>query len=259
MPPGSRLSAVERYVELTAALARRELQVRYRQTLLGVLWAAGQPVLLVILLTVLFRGLFDVGENVPYDLYVFSGMVPWLFVANSLPAATSSLSANAGLLAKVRFPRTVLPLSCVVSLWPDLVLGWMLWFALAAWRGVPPTAASLWIIPLSLLLTLFVAGLAFLLSSSNARYRDIRYALPLLLQIWMLGSPIMYSLSSIPAPTRRLLAWNPLVPFLDAFRDALLAGRTPAALPILALITAAALAAGFAAFRQNESVLADIL
>ena len=162
-------AAFGRYAELTLAFAARDLRIRYRQTLLGVLWVMAQPLGFVMLMAPIFRNLLSPVAPPFYPLFVLSGLVPWFFLANSLSVATTSLTGNATLLTKVRFPRTSLPVACVLSFGLDLGIGWTLWFALAVVSGIPLTAGVLWMIPLTLLQALFVTGLAVGCAVGNAR------------------------------------------------------------------------------------------
>lgn len=238
--PGLRASLVElyRYRELLISMALREMRVRYRQSTLGPVWAVLQPLALMVVFS-LFLGRFVRMPNhgIPYPIFYYAALAPWSFVAAALPAATSSLIVNASLINKVYFPREIFPIVGVLLAAADCgfaslgLAGMMIWF------HTPLTAALLYL-PL-LFLAQFVLCLAcgLLLSAVSVYLRDIRHGLPVLTQVWMYASPVVYSLESVPR--RFLLPYmllNPLAAFMDGYRRVILEGRPPQ-LQFMALAT----------------------
>jgi lipopolysaccharide transport system permease protein len=250
------------YRELIGFLVWRDLKVRYRQTMFGVLWAVLQPLALMAIFS-LFLGQFlkvDTGD-IPYPVFAFSALVPWTLFSQSMTAASSSLVANANLLGKIYFPRLVLPVSSVGSYVFDFVISTVLLFGLMAVYGVTPSPAAVLIPVLAFLVLLTALGTGTLLSAINVRYRDVQSGIPLLIQVWLFASPIAYPGTLVPEAWRAVYAINPMVSAIEGFRWALLGTAGPS----LAQILVSSASAGFITllgvfyFRRTERSFADII
>jgi lipopolysaccharide transport system permease protein len=257
------LREVIRYRELLYMLAWRDVSVRYKQTALGVAWALLQPLLTMLVFTIFFgrfAGLAGRTGGVPYPLYVLAGLLPWTFFATSITNAASSLVTSASLVSKVYFPRLLVPLACVGVALVDLAVSVLLLLALMAWYGVAPTLQVL-AAPVALLGALLgAAGVGAFLSALAVSYRDVRYAVPFAVQIWMFVTPVIYPASVVPDRWRALLWLNPMAGILEGFRASLLG--LPVDWTLLgASVAACALlfVAGSAYFESVERRFADVL
>lgn len=216
------LSEISRYHELLFFLVWRDVKLRYRQTLLGAIWAILQPLIAAAIFTIVFGKLVGVptGET-PYFLFAFAGFVFWTFFSNAVTTSGNSLVASSHLITKIYFPRLIIPLAAVFSGLVDLVFAFILFVILMFCyeRGV--TTNLFLFVPIFLLLVIFSSALGILLSALNVKYRDIRFALPFLIQIWLFASPIIYPASLIPEKWRFVAALNPLTGIFEALRAAL--------------------------------------
>jgi len=248
--------------ELLWTLALREIQVRYRQAILGVAWAILQPVALMTVFTIFFGWFLRVpSEGAPYPIFAYSALLPWLFFAASLSGGVSSLTSNAALVGKVAFPRAVLPLAAMLAAALDFLVGAAAFAVLLAVYGVGPTRQLLYLPLLFLIQVLFTAGLVLFLAALNVAYRDVRHVLPLLTQLWMFATPVIYPLSVVPEPYR-FWAWlNPMGGLIDGYRRVVVHGTPPdpAALGLAACISLALLLGAFRYFTRAEGEFADII
>jgi lipopolysaccharide transport system permease protein len=256
------LDELWRYRELIGFLVWRDLKVRYRQTLFGVVWVVLQPLALMAVFS-LFLGQFlkvNTG-NVPYPVFAFSALVPWTLFAQSMTAASQSLVTNAGLLGKIYFPRLLLPVAAVGSFLMDFAISSTLLIIFILLYGLSLSWGVLLIPFLAVLVVLAALGVGIGLSAVNVRYRDVQSAIPLITQIWLFASPIAYPSSLVPAGWREVYAINPMVSVLDGFRWALL-GKAGPSLGMIAVSTAVAsglFVASLAYFRRTERSFADII
>ena len=219
---GLDLGGIWKYRELLYFLTLRDVKVRYKQTLVGVAWAVIQPVLTTAIFTVIFSNFarFDTG-SVPYPLFALSGLIIWLFVHTSISLASSSFVNNTNLVTKVYFPRLIVPLATSLATLFDLVFGVLILIGMMLYFGVVLTSQIL-LAPLFIVLALIVAvTFGTLFSALNVRFRDVKFALPFLLQVWMIASPIFYPTSLLTERWRLVFAINPLTGLLDGFRSAL--------------------------------------
>ena len=251
------------YRELFLFLAWRDFLVRYKQTAIGIAWAVIQPLLLMVILTIVFHVVAGMkSDSVPYPVLVLSGLWPWLFFAGALGESSGSLIANSPLVSKVYFPRLIVPASSVlVSLADFLVTGTLL-AALMAWYGVYP-GWTIVMLPVLLALTMgaaFGAGLWF--SALNVEYRDFRYVVPFVIQLGLYASPVGFGTDKVPEAFRFLAYLNPMTGIIGGFRWSLLGGRAPfdgTGLAVSAALTAALLASGLWYFRRMEKTFADVI
>ena len=262
-PAAEAVSAVRSIVDardLLVELIRRDLAVRYKQTLMGVAWAFLVPLAGMLVFTVVFNRAVRVDTPVPYPLFAYAGLLLWTMVASSLRAATTSLTQNHALVTKVPFPRAVLPLSAVAVSFVDFLVGLLLLGGILAYYAVSPTA-TIALLPVVVLITLtFAAGLGLLLAMANLFYRDVAFVLGLGLTLWMFLSSVVYPVSLVGGHLGRLLALNPLNPLLDAFRASLFGDPIDGvALGATAGVSVAALAFALALFRRLEPRFAEAI
>jgi lipopolysaccharide transport system permease protein len=248
--------------ELVYFLTWRDVKVRYKQTALGAIWAILQPVMTMAVFALFFGKLAKVpSDGIPYPLFTFTALVPWMFFANGLTQASNSLVHNANLLTKVYFPRLAIPISTVIAGTLDFVLSFVVLVALVAYYGVTPTANVLWL-PLFALLALITSlGVGLWAAAINVQFRDVRYTIPFLTQFWMFGTPVAYPSSLLPEPWRTVFGINPMVGVVEGFRWSL-AGAKTAPGPIIALsslVAVALLVSGAYYFRRMERTFADIV
>ena len=248
------------YRELLYFLTWREIKVRYKQTLLGALWALIQPVLSTLLFSLVFGKLAGIpSDGVPYPLFAYCGLLPWQIFTRALSDASTSLVVNERLITKVYFPRMLVPSAAVLATVPDFLISFAFLIVLLPFYGVVPSGALL-MLPLFFFQTLLVAlGAGFLLSALDVEYRDVRYTFPFLTQLWFFLSPIVYPLSMVPPGGRLALAVNPVSGSVEGFRMALLGTAGPGwfFVSISALSAVVMFAVGVAVFRRAESFVAD--
>jgi lipopolysaccharide transport system permease protein len=242
-------------------LVLRDIKVRYKQTALGVAWAVLQPLLTMVVFTAIFGRLAGVpSDGEPYPIFVFAGLLPWNFFNQAVTNSSNSLVGNATLITKVYFPRLVIPAAAVGAGLVDFAIAAVILFVMALYYGVSLGFALVMMVPLALMITLFATGVGMWMSALNVKYRDIRYALPFVLQIWMYVTPIIYPVTFIPTRWRWLIALNPLSGIIEGFRSAIF-GRAFNwnAITVSAVVTLAILICAAYAFRQMEREFADII
>jgi lipopolysaccharide transport system permease protein len=259
--PWTRLKELWEYRELLLFLTWRDIAVRYKQTVLGVAWALLQPVLTMAIFSVVFGRLARIpSDGMPYPLFVYCGLVPWQLFAYALANSANSLVANERLVTKQYFPRMLLPLSAVLAGLVDFAIAFVVLLGMMVYYRVMPTSA-VWTLPLFVLLVVASAVAAGLwLSAVNVRYRDVRYALPFLSQLWLFATPIAYPASLMPEAWRPLYGLNPMAGVVEGFRWALLGGSGPG--PLLAVSVAVVLlglAMSLAYFLRVERTFADVI
>jgi len=251
-----------RYRELLLFLTWRDVQVRYRQTVLGAAWAILQPLLTMVVFSIFFGKLAGMpSDGVPYPLFAYVALVPWTFFANGLTLSSSSLVSNQTLLRKVYFPRLVIPISAVASGLIDFGIAFVVLLGLAARYGVTPTAHMIWLPALVLLALVTALGVGLWFAALNVLYRDIQYVIPFLVQVWLYATPIVYPSSLVPERWRTLYAINPMVGVVEGFRWALL-GTGTAPGPMILVSSAMALATligGLFFFRRMEKSFSDVV
>ncbi|MBA3784690.1 MAG: ABC transporter permease [Acidobacteria bacterium] len=208
--------------ELFYFLTLRDIKIRYKQTLLGITWVLLQPTISTIVFSILFTNLGQTNPlNVPYPVFAFSGFTVWIFIAVAISSGSSSLIGNPNLITKVYLPRLILPLSAIAANLLDLLLGLISLIIVMAIYGVT-VSRTLIFAPLFLILCFTIAtSLGILLSAINVRYRDVKYILPVVLQLWLFVTPVFYSLDMIPEETRWIWKLNPMTGALGGFRAAL--------------------------------------
>lgn len=245
--------------ELLGFLVWRDVKVRYKQTVLGAGWAILQPLMTMVVFTVLFgRWAKMPSDGLPYTLFAFAALIPWSFFANALSATSGSLVGNTHLISKVYFPRLLITLSALGTGLLDVFISLGVMLAMIAFYGVPITWHLLALPPMILLTLAIAFGVGAASSSLNVMYRDIRYVIPFLTQLWMFASPVIYPVTLVPAEWRWAYYLNPMVGAIDGFRAALLGTPfNPPALGISAIVTVAIVWVGLAYFRRIEGRIAD--
>jgi lipopolysaccharide transport system permease protein len=250
------------YRELLYFLTKRDIKVRYKQTVLGGLWAVIQPAFTMIVFTLFFGRLAKMpSDGLPYPIFVYAALLPWTYFANAVSASGNSLVGSANLITKVYFPRIVVPASAALAGLLDFFIALFVLAALMIWYQVLPGPAIL-LFPFLVALTFLCAvGVGLWLSALNVQYRDIRYAIPFLIQVWMFVSPVIYPVSLVQGNYQWLLALNPMGGVIHAYRAALL-GHQPIDWGLLGLSTLIILAlflGGLYYFRRMEKVFADVV
>jgi lipopolysaccharide transport system permease protein len=249
------------YRDVLRVLVWRDIKIRYRQTLLGGLWAVLQPLIAMAIFTFFFNRMARVAsDGPPYQLFAFVGLLPWTFFSNAISLSSNSLITNQTLVSKIYFPRVFIPLGAIGALLLDLAIGLVLAFALMCYYHCPLSRA-LWLLPLYVGGSIAAAaGLGFLLSAVNVAYRDVKYMVPFVVQMGMFVTPVIYPISYLPARYRPYLALNPMTGMVLGFRHALLGTAVDQKLIAISLASAAVtLVGGLLVFRRMELKFADII
>jgi lipopolysaccharide transport system permease protein len=247
--------------ELLYFFVWRDLKVRYKQTAFGAAWAVLQPLLLMAVFSVSLGRVAGVGpEGTPYPLFVFAGLVPWTLFASSLAGASNSLVMGEAIITKVYFPRLLMPFASVGSFLLDFLISLTALAVVMAWFGVAPTAAVLWLPAFTALDIVTALGVGTFLAAVNVRYRDVKYVVPFLVQLWMFASPVVYQSGLIPAQWRTVFALNPMTGVVEGFRWSLIGGPAPdATIAASAAAAFAVLLLALVYFRRVERTFADVI
>jgi lipopolysaccharide transport system permease protein len=260
--PAINLKELWKYSELLYFLTLRDIQVRYKQAVLGVGWAIIQPVLTMVIFSVVFGKLANLpSDGIPYPVFSFAALLPWQLFSGALSRAGSSLVINSQLITKVYFPRLVIPLSAVAAGLLDFGISLIVLFGLMIFYGIRPTWAILWL-PLLIVLALLTAlAVGLWLSALNVQYRDVQYIIPFLIQAWMYASPVAYSAELVPSGIWRILyGLNPLAGVIQGFRWALIGSSPPDLLfGVSILVVLVLLVTGLIYFQHMESSFADLV
>ncbi|MEO6393797.1 MAG: ABC transporter permease [Pyrinomonadaceae bacterium] len=248
------------YRELLYFLTWRDIKVRYKQTVLGAAWAILQPLLTMLIFTVIFGRFAGIpSDNIPYPIFCYAALLPWTFFSNAVTNSGNSLVGSSNLITKVYFPRMIIPGAAVLAGLVDFLIASVILAGLMVYYRVAPTWQIMLFPALIALTAVLALGIGMVMSALNVKYRDVRYALPFLVQIWMFATPILYPLSLVKN-WRWVLYLNPLTGVIEGFRSSLL-GRpfNWTALGISLLLTAAALVFAAFFFRRMEKSFADIV
>ena len=261
------LAALARLVQardLLFTLSAHRVSVRYKQSRLGILWAVVQPVSMMIAFTLMFAFLRTTPSGaVPFPLFAYAALIPWTMLSTGLTTATTALTSHAALLTKVWFPREILPLTYVAAALLDMSVASMVLVGLLVWYRVPVTAAAWWVIPSVVVLIGLVTGLGLLLSAVQVRYRDVGLAMPVLVQVWLFATPVLYPLSAVktalPPTMYALYLLNPMAGIVDGIRRALVLHLRPDvdALAVSAGVVVILLPAAYVYFKYTELTMAD--
>lgn len=257
-----RLPELWAYRELFYFLVWRDVKVRYKQTALGALWAILQPFCTMVVFSLFFGRLARMPSNgVPYPIFTYTALVPWTFFASGLAQSANSLVASANLIKKVYFPRLTIPLATALAEGVDFCIAFAVLLALMLYYRIAPTPHVFWLPAFVLLALVTSVGAGLWLSALNVHFRDVRFVVPFVTQIWLFATPVAYPSSLLSEPWRTLYGLNPMVGVVEGFRWALLgAGEAPGAIVALsALVAAAMLVSGVLFFRRMETTFADIV
>ena len=256
------LADVWAYRELTYFLTWRDIKVRYKQTALGAAWAVIQPFMTMVVFSLFFGRLAQIpSDGVPYPIFSFAALVPWTFFANGVALSSQSMVGNSSLITKVYFPRLIVPAAAVVSGLVDFGIAFVVLLIMMAFYGIIPTWHVV-VLPGLLLLALVSAlGVGLWLSAMNVKYRDVRYVVPFLIQLWLFATPIAYPSNLLEEPWQTLYGLNPMVGVVEGFRWALLDVDTaPGVVLIFSTIAALVLlVTGAYYFRRMEKTFADVV
>jgi lipopolysaccharide transport system permease protein len=259
---GFRLGELWEYRELIYFLIWRDIKVRYKQTVLGAAWAIIQPFFTMLVFSLFFGLLAKIpSDGIPYPIFSFSALVPWTFFAHGISQSANSLVSSANLITKVYFPRLAIPIATVLSGIVDFVLAFLVLLGMMLYFGILPTINVVWL-PLLMLLALVTSlGAGLWLTALNVQFRDVRYIVPFMTQLWLFATPIAYPSSILPEPWRTLYGINPMVGVVEGFRWTLLNTDTaPGPIIIVSIMAAMALLlSGAYYFRYMEKTFADII
>lgn len=255
-----RLGEVWQYRELLYFFVWRDVKIRYKQTAIGVVWVVLQPLLTMLVFTLFFGRLAKLPSlGLPYPVFYFAAVVPWMYFAGALQNCTNVVVDNQRVITKVFFPRLILPISAVLSGLVDFAIGFVVLVIFTMAYGFHPTLAALWLPGLVLLAVMTALGVGLWTSALNALYRDVRYVIPFLVQFWMLASPVAYPSALVPARWRWLYGLNPMAGVIDGFRWAMTGhGQAPGVLLLASSAGVVALVVGGLFFFQKmEGEIAD--
>lgn len=256
------LGELWRYRELLYFMAWRDIIVRYKQTAIGASWAVIQPLINMIIFTLIFGILAKIpSDGVPYPVFAYAGLLPWTFFSQVLTRGGNSVVGSSNLITKIYFPRLLLPLAATAAPAVDFLLSFLMLLALMAWFHVAPTWGLL-ALPLFMGLAFMTAmAMTLWLSSLNVRYRDVSYIIPFLSQVWMYASPVVYPVSVVPQKWRLLYSLNPMAGVIEGFRWALLGKGSPdfTMIAISSSVVLALLLGGIVYFKRMEQTFADVI
>jgi lipopolysaccharide transport system permease protein len=248
--------------DLTLSFAVRDIKARYKQTALGAAWAVLQPFSLMVVFTLVFSRFAQVpSDGVPYPIFSYAGLIFWTFFATAVSQGTGAIVANSNLVRKIYFPRETLLVSIVLAAGLDLAIAGVIFGVMMGYYQIPVPVTVLWVPVLLAVQTLFALAVVCFTSAIHVTLRDIGHGIPLLLQLWMFATPVVYPLSVVPARLLPIYQLNPMTPIIDGYRRVILHGQPPD-LPALAaatVITLVLLALGYVFFKRAEGTFADVI
>ncbi|KUG14892.1 o-antigen export system, permease protein [hydrocarbon metagenome] len=237
------------------------MKIRYKQTVLGFLWAIIQPLFLMVVFTLFFGNLAKIpSEGIPYPLFSFAALIPWTLFAEGITRSTMSMVSNANIMTKVYFPRLIMPLSGILSPLVDFAIAFVILILMMAYYGFVPTIAIV-LLPAFILLALLTSlAVGLWLSALNVKYRDFQYTIPFLIQLWLFASPVVYPASLLPQSWQLVYALNPMVGVIEGFRWALLGTKPPELLILVSVgVVVVLLIGGLFHFKRMEQYYADVV
>jgi lipopolysaccharide transport system permease protein len=256
------LRTLVQYSDLLYTLSLFRLSVRYKQSALGWTWAALQPLALMGIYTIIFTRVTTVRTGgVPYPVFVFSALLPWIFFSSAISSAVNGLVLHPNLLTKMYFPREIIPLSYMVASLADFCIASTILGGLMVYYKVALTWHLLYAIPIVVILAGFAAAIALFFSALQVRFRDVGLAMPFLLQVWMFTVPVVYSLQSVPQRFRSLYLLDPVAGLIEGFRLVVIHGAAPGfrAMALSGAVTIVSLPLAYAFFKSSESTMADLI
>jgi lipopolysaccharide transport system permease protein len=248
--------------ELLFFLSWRNIKVRYKQSVLGAAWAIIQPLIAMVIFSVVFGRLARIpSDGIPYPIFNYAALVPWIFFANGLLSSTGSLVGSSNLIKKVYFPRLIIPISSIVSKGVDFVLAFFILLGMMWFYGIVPTYNVVWLPLLFLLMFITSLGVGLWMTALNVQFRDVRHVVPFLTQIWLFATPVVYSANLLSEPWRTIYGINPMVGVVNGFRWALLGSKTGPDYTIFvsALVSFLIFVSGVFYFQRMERNFADYL
>ncbi|MHB1295228.1 MAG: ABC transporter permease [Anaerolineae bacterium] len=240
----------------------REVRVRYKQSVLGAAWAMLQPLALTLAFTLVFSRIVHVDTGgIPYPLFTYSALIPWTFFTTGMSTGVPSLVNNINLVSKIYFPREILPLGAIMASLLDLLMAFIVLIIMMIFYHVEPTIMLLWLFPLLIVEIGFTTAITLIGSAAIVFLRDVRFVVPLVIQIWMYATPIIYPTQMIPERLRTLYFLNPMAGIIDSYRRVVTTGEAPQAiaLGLAVIITIVSLWAGYAMFKWAEPQFADLI
>jgi len=257
------LKQLRRYRDLLITFTLRDIQVRYTQTFLGVAWAIAQPLAFMVILTLVKATVFqeESSEGAPHTIFLYAAMVPWLFFQNSLTFASNSIAGNMNLVKKIYFPREIFPASAILACVLDFLIASMIFLGMMLFYRIPLTVHLVWVPVLFGIELLFVIGIGMFVAASNVFYRDVKYLVPLAIQLLFFASPVFYSVERVPEAFRSWYLLNPMAVVIDGFRKAIVHGVRPEAAPVLMSFAVAGVccALAYKYFKHFEARFADFI
>jgi lipopolysaccharide transport system permease protein len=250
------------YRDLVYFFIWRDVKVRYKQTVIGAAWAILQPVLTMLIFSLFFGKLAKIpSQGLPYPIFYYSALLPWMYFAAAMQSATSIVVENQRVITKIYFPRVVLPISSVMAGLVDFAISFAVLLVLMAYYRMVPTSAVIWLPLFTLLAVMTALGVGLWLSALNAMYRDVRYVVPFLVQFWMFASPVAYPSSLVPAKWRWLYGLNPMAGVIEGFRWALTGHGQPPGILLAASSAAVVLLvlSGLVYYHAVEGTIADVV
>jgi lipopolysaccharide transport system permease protein len=256
------LTELYHYRDLLLLWIGREVRIRYKQSVLGVGWAILQPLALTLVFTVVFSSIVKIETGgIPYPIFAYAALVPWTFFATSLSFGIPSLVNNLNLVGKIYFPREILPLASIGAAVLDFAMAVVVFAGLMLIYQIPLTVNILWVIPLIIIQIMLTIGVTLLGAATIVFFRDVRFVIPLLVQIWMYASPVIYPTDLVPSRYQALYFLNPMAGLIDGYRRALVTGQAPQAdaVGLSAIIALTVLILGYFVFKRTEPVFADLI
>lgn len=256
------LKKLMQYRDLIYTLSIHRIKVRYKQSLLGISWAILQPFTMMLIFTIIFSMVAKMpSDGAPYAVFAYAALLPWTFFSTALANATNGLVSHTQLVTKVYFPREILPITYVIAALFDFLIASTVLAGLMIYFHITPTLKAIYALPITLVLTSFVTAMSLFFSATQVRFRDMGVAIPLLLQLWMFATPIIYPLSAVPDRLRPFYMLNPMVGVVENFRQVILYRTAPDArsLGLSALISFLLLVASYMYFKRMEATMADII
>ncbi len=250
------------YRDLFYFLVLRDIKIKYKQTVLGASWAVIQPFFTMVIFSLFFGRLAKIpSDNIPYPIFTYAALVPWTYFANSLRMSASSLVGNTQLISKIYFPRLIVPIAPILANLLDFFIALVILFVMMLFYGLAPTPYAIVFPLLTILMIMIAIGVGTWLSALSAQYRDIKYTVPFLIQLWMFSSPIVYPASMIPEKFRFWYGLNPMAGVIEGFRSILL-GTVPFPFKMIAMSTIVSIflfVSGVMYFRRMERYFADVI
>ena len=256
------LRELKQYRDLLYFLIARDIKVKYKQTVLGGLWAVIQPFFMMVVFTLFFGKLAKIpSDGIPYPIFNYTAMIAWTYFAQAVSQSGNSIVGSGSLVTKVYFPRIIIPLTPVIAGLLDFFIAFMVLLGMMIYFHIFPTIMALMLPVLIILMMLIASGAGMILAALNAKYRDIRYTIPFLMQFWMFATPIVYPVSLVPENYRMIYALNPMTGIIEGFRSALLGTVAfPTEMVLFSFIISLVLfLSGLTYFKQVERYFADVI